>query len=131
MAGTSRKADETDVHIGARIKEKREHLSMSQEALAEKIGVTFQQVQKYEKGNNRIAASMLLRVGHALGVSIVYFFEGLPEYPSALGDQLAEALRPNDAKLLVQLFVGVTDPATRDSILALVRSIAAKDQREH
>jgi transcriptional regulator with XRE-family HTH domain len=74
-----RGANAVDHHIGSTVRERRLEIGMSQEALADLIGVTFQQVQKYEKGVNRIAASRLYEVSKALGVSISYFFEDLSE----------------------------------------------------
>lgn len=65
-----------DTHIGARIKERRRLTGMSQEKLGEVLGVSFQQVQKFENGKNRIAASQLFKVADALGVEIGVFFEG-------------------------------------------------------
>ncbi|MGM0559576.1 MAG: helix-turn-helix domain-containing protein [Pseudomonadota bacterium] len=67
----------TDVHIGRKIREKRVSLGMSQSALAEALGITFQQVQKYESGANRVGGSRLWDMSKALGVSVTYFFEGL------------------------------------------------------
>ncbi len=70
-------ADPVDVHVGGRIRELRHHLGLSQEALAKSLRVTFQQVQKYERGANRISASMMWRAAAALDVPIQAFFEGL------------------------------------------------------
>jgi transcriptional regulator with XRE-family HTH domain len=68
-----------DVHVGQRIRLRRRLLKVSQEALAESLGITYQQVQKYERATNRVSASKLLAVARALGVSIGYFFEGLDD----------------------------------------------------
>ncbi len=73
-----RGADAVDRHIGARVRARRLEIGMSQEKFADLLGVTFQQIQKYEKGVNRIAASRLYYMTEALDVSISYFFEGLP-----------------------------------------------------
>jgi transcriptional regulator with XRE-family HTH domain len=72
-----RAANEVDEHLGGRVRERRLALDMSQEQLADLLGVTFQQIQKYEKGLNRIAASRLWEMTSALDVDITYFFEGL------------------------------------------------------
>ncbi len=72
-----RKASPVDQHIGRRLRRRRLDLGLSQAALSEMIGVTFQQVQKYEAADNRIAASTLYRLAEALEVSPEYFFEGL------------------------------------------------------
>jgi DNA-binding XRE family transcriptional regulator len=74
-----RAANAVDRHIGARLRERRLEIGMSQEKLAELLGVTFQQIQKYENGVNRIAASRLYDMTKALEVSVAYFFEGLAE----------------------------------------------------
>lgn len=68
-----------DVYVGHRLKTRRSELGISQTALGEKIGVTFQQVQKYERGANRISASMLYDIATALSVQIAYFFEDIPD----------------------------------------------------
>lgn len=68
-----------DEHIGGKVRERRLKMGMSQEQLAELIGVTFQQIQKYEKGVNRVAASRLYAMTGALDVEITYFFDGLPK----------------------------------------------------
>ena len=74
-----RAANAVDRHIGVRTRERRLEIGMSQEALADLLGVTFQQVQKYEKGVNRVAASRLYELAKALDVSVGYFFEELSE----------------------------------------------------
>ncbi len=67
-----------DVHVGSRIRMRRQLINMSQEKLGELLGITFQQVQKYEKGANRISASRLFYSAKTLGVPVQFFFEGLP-----------------------------------------------------
>lgn len=69
--------DPIDIHIGQRMRLARKNLKMSQDKLAESLGVTFQQVQKYERGANRVSGSMLWRASHALGEPVSYFYEGL------------------------------------------------------
>lgn len=74
-----RKPSKTDKHVGARLRVRREHLKMSQGDLGQKLGgITFQQVQKYEKGDNRMSVSRLHEAAHALQVPVTWFFEGLP-----------------------------------------------------
>ncbi len=120
-----------DVHVGSRIRVRRQLINMSQERLGELLGITFQQVQKYEKGTNRISASRLFYTAKTLGVSIQFFFEGLPgqdgdigmsespqvdDFTSALmspeGVQLAKVFREADShkkKLIVNLARQVVD----------------------
>lgn len=76
-APDQRKADKVDLHVGKRTRKRRLEIGMSQERLAEILGITFQQVQKYEKGVNRIAASRLWYLANALDVPVGYFFKGL------------------------------------------------------
>src|SRR3984893_6215572 len=73
----------TDKHVGSRVRMRRMMLSMSQEKLGDTLGLTFQQVQKYEKGTNRIGASRLQHISHILQVSVSFFFDGAPTLPAA------------------------------------------------
>lgn len=68
---------DADVHVGTRIKARRLALGLSQEKLADQIGITFQQVQKYERGVNRVSASRLVQIGGVLGCRMEYFFQGI------------------------------------------------------
>jgi transcriptional regulator with XRE-family HTH domain len=115
-----------DVHVGSRIRMRRQLINMSQERLGELLGITFQQVQKYEKGANRISASRMFFTAKTLGVPVQFFFEGLPggegdsvlregiatdEFTSALmtteGVQLAKAFRDADNMVKRKLIVGL------------------------
>ncbi len=80
----------TDKHVGSRVRMRRLMLNISQEKLGDALGITFQQIQKYEKGTNRISASRLQQIANVLQVSIPFFFEGLPSYS-------ANAKAPADA----------------------------------
>src|SRR5215510_13866557 len=71
----------TDQHIGSRVRMRRKMLAMSQEQLAQALGITYQQVQKNEKGTNRIGASRLQQISHILQVPVAFFFEGAPTAP--------------------------------------------------
>lgn len=77
MAG-ARSPNPIDIHVGKRVKERRVAMKLSQEKLGEALGVTFQQVQKYEKGTNRISASRMQAISKTLGAPIGYFYEGAP-----------------------------------------------------
>src|ERR1700752_5241949 len=81
----SRRPNPIDVHVGSRVRFRRMLLGMSQEKLGEKLGLTFQQIQKYEKGINRIGASRLLDLAQVLGVPVQFFYE---EAPSGESSQL-------------------------------------------
>src|SRR2546423_1112368 len=74
------KASATDAHVGSRVRMRRLMLSMTQEKLGQALGLTFQQVQKYEKGTNRIGASRLQHIAQILQIPVPFFFEGLPEH---------------------------------------------------
>ncbi len=128
MAGAPTVGDPVDVHVGARMRLRRRVLGMKQEELADRIGVTFQQVQKYERGLNRVSASRLYRTAHVLSVSVAYFFDGLPE-PNATGDTAAEKeliafLGTPDGFELATNFPKIETPGLRRSVLDLVREMS-------
>ena len=125
--------DVIDQHISNRIKTRRIMVGISQEKLADKLGITFQQVQKYEKGINRISASRLNRVAAILGVPIGHFFEdsiepkidqadekGLP-----VADRITEFLATKQGVQLVRSFLEVKDSGVRQQLVLLVSAIAA------
>src|SRR5262249_15982445 len=111
-------------------------LGMSQEALGDKLGLTFQQVQKYEKGVNRIGASRLFQLAKVLGVPVQYFFMGMPPTSESATPMLEEPagesrimqfLRPNDGMELTKAFLRIADTRSRRAILELVRSLGEHD----
>jgi transcriptional regulator with XRE-family HTH domain len=122
----------TDKHVGARLRMRRLMLDMSQSEVADALGLTFQQVQKYEKGTNRISASRLQHLCAILRVGVPFFFEGGPtsrdssefgasvESPSCVDDFLATS----DGLALVTAYMRVGDPKVRRAIVALVEQIA-------
>jgi transcriptional regulator with XRE-family HTH domain len=124
--------DPVDVHVGARVRMRRKILGMSQEGLGEKLGLTFQQVQKYERGFNRVSSSKLYLAARALGAPISYFFEGLPdptgddpELASQGAEQAISAfLLTTEGLELAKLFPVIEDRAVRARLLDLVRSLA-------
>src|SRR3954464_10767035 len=84
-----------DKHVGSRVRMRRMMLSMSQEKLGDALGLTFQQVQKYEKGTNRIGASRLQQISNILQVPVSFFFEGAPNMPGHTGSGgMSEAPSP-------------------------------------
>ncbi len=112
--------------------------SMSQEKLAEQLGLTFQQVQKYEKGTNRIGASRLYELSNLLGVSVQYFYEGLgqgngapaaaPGFAEATGESfIVDFLNTRDGVELNKAFLKISDPKVRRSIVELVKAVANED----
>jgi transcriptional regulator with XRE-family HTH domain len=105
-------------------------LGMSQEKLGEGLGITFQQVQKYEKGANRVGASRLQHIAEVLNVPIPFFFEGGPgamsANPELLGDAASEFLGSRECVALATAFSAIEDKRVRQSILGLVQSLAAE-----
>jgi transcriptional regulator with XRE-family HTH domain len=131
----SRRANPIDIHVGSRVRFRRMLLGMSQEKLGEKLGLTFQQVQKYEKGINRIGASRLYDLAQVLGVSVQFFYEEAPvpedrsvtqEGASDGPDEhsIVEFLRSRDGLELNRAFVRIPDVKARRAIVDLVRSLA-------
>lgn len=128
----------TDKHVGARVRMRRMMMGMSQEKLGDALGLTFQQVQKYEKGANRIGASRLQQIAHILQVPVSFFFEGAPNVPGQQADGFAEAPSPSyvsdflatsDGLALTRAFMGIKDAKLRRRIVDLVEQIAASDER--
>jgi transcriptional regulator with XRE-family HTH domain len=126
----SRRPNPIDAHVGGRVRLRRMLLGMSQERLGEQLGLTFQQVQKYEKGVNRIGASRLFDLAHILGVPVQFFYDEIPSAPMVgFSEQPAESfvidfLSSRDGLELNKAFVKVTDPRVRRAIIELVRSLA-------
>jgi transcriptional regulator with XRE-family HTH domain len=115
--------DPLDVMVGAKIRIFRTHRGMSQSDLAGKIGVAFQQVQKYEKGINRVGASRLSRIAAVLGVSIGELFGSSAEKPADLKSPF-RLLAKRDALRVLTAFSRTTDPRVRRAIARLVETVA-------
>jgi transcriptional regulator with XRE-family HTH domain len=122
----------TDKHVGVRLRMRRLMLDMSQEEIAKGLGLTFQQVQKYEKGTNRISASRLQHLCKILSVQVPFFFEGLPEMPEVDGESAAlnGVLATADGLALVTAYTRIRDPKVRRAIVALVEQITAEPDSE-
>jgi transcriptional regulator with XRE-family HTH domain len=121
-----------DRHVGSRVRMRRMMLTMSQEKLGDALGLTFQQVQKYEKGTNRIGASRLQQISHILQVPVSFFFEGAPTLPGA-GEATREAPSPayisdflatSEGLSLTKAFMRIREPKLRRRIVDLVEAIA-------
>lgn len=123
MSGKEMTAGEVDEYVGRRIRQRREAIGMSQARLGRHLGLTFSQVQKYEKGSNRIGAGRLYLLAHHLGVSVHYFFEGLDEGTAYRG-QIGTNNLTGELSVLDDAFQSISDPGTRQSLIALVRSLA-------
>jgi transcriptional regulator with XRE-family HTH domain len=130
-----RKADTphpVDIHVGSRVRLRRTELGISQEKLAAELGLTFQQVQKYERAANRISASRLFQIGKVLDVKVPFFYEGYEAAGAASGfaEPPAEAfqsdlLQRRDTIELFKAFYAIDDAALRRRLLDLARTLAA------
>jgi len=126
-----------DAHVGARVRLRRMLIGMSQERLGELLGVTFQQVQKYEKGTNRIGASRLYEMSRILEVAVQFFFDEMPEdggrpasRPAGFSEGEAEPYnaeiwQSQDVIDLAKAYSGIKAPRSRRAVLEVARSLAA------
>jgi transcriptional regulator with XRE-family HTH domain len=129
---TKKSPNPTDKHVGSRVRMRRMMMNMSQEKLGNALGLTFQQVQKYEKGTNRIGASRLQQIGEILQVPVSFFFEGAPHpaghVPGGMSDVASPAyvsdfLATSDGLALTKAFVQIKDGKLRRRIVDLVEAI--------
>ena len=129
-----KKPNPIDTHVGGRVRLRRMLIGMSQEKLGDRMSLTFQQIQKYEKGVNRIGASRLFQLAQVLEVPVQFFFEGAPTddqaVGSASGDTDAEAfifefLNSREGLELNRAFVKISDAKVRRSVVELVRTLGA------
>ena len=115
-----------DLHIGQRVRHRRWLLGMTQQQLAQAVGIRFQQIQKYETGMNRISASRLWDIADALGVSISFFFEGLGSEMPVVDEQMGDILADKEALMLVRSYYAIPEAQRRRLFdLAKVLSDAA------
>jgi transcriptional regulator with XRE-family HTH domain len=127
-----------DKHVGSRVRMRRMMLGMSQEKLGDALGLTFQQVQKYEKGTNRIGASRLQQISHILQVPVAFFFEGAPHLagmtPATEFDEapspayVADFLATSDGLSLTKAFMRIPDAKLRRRIVELVEQIVGEEE---
>jgi transcriptional regulator with XRE-family HTH domain len=131
-----KKPNPTDTHVGSRIRLRRNMLGMSQERLGESLGITFQQIQKYEKGTNRVGASRLQAIANILGVPVAFFFEDLPGHEGTGNRGFAEDPAATlaldfctsaEGLQLNRAFVRIGDLKVRRRIIDLVKSLASDD----
>ena len=125
--------DPIDKHVGSRVRMRRLMLRMSQTALGDQLGLTFHQIQKYEKATNRISASRLPEMGHALHVSVSFSFDGAPQIAGRAGEDAAKAPEPacvsdflatSDGLALVEAFTQMGNAKLRRALVHLVEEIA-------
>jgi transcriptional regulator with XRE-family HTH domain len=125
-----------DKYVGSRLRMRRLLVGMSQEKLGEALGITFQQVQKYEKGTNRISASRLQHASKVLAVPVEYFYEGGPQLDTEqAGFAEAEApgyvsdfLMTNEGVQLVKAFLRIKDAAVRRRLVSLIGALGEKTE---
>ena len=132
---SARRPNPIDVHVGSRVRLRRMILGMSQEKLADQLGLTFQQVQKYEKGVNRVGASRLFELANVLNVPVQFFYDEL-QSPKPLGEAgagfaeessesfIVDFLNSREGLELNRAFVKINDPKVRRSVVDLVRALA-------
>jgi transcriptional regulator with XRE-family HTH domain len=136
LESPGRKPNPMDIHVGSRVRLRRMVIGMSQEKLGEKMGLTFQQIQKYEKGTNRIGASRLHQLSQIMDVPVGFFFEDAPSHvsrhvmaPAGFAESKTEAflldfLNSRDGLELNRAFVKITDPKVRKRVVELVRALS-------
>nr|WP_310000434.1 helix-turn-helix transcriptional regulator [Caulobacter segnis] len=132
LSGAERHPNPVDLHVGARIRMRRKILGVSQERLAEDLGLTFQQIQKYERGANRVSASKLYEIARSLQASVGYFFEGLEATADGVSDAgepfVHDFLMTSEGLELATQFPRITRSKVRRRILELVRSMADEEE---
>ena len=124
------KPNPVDIHVGRRVRHRRTLLGLSQEKLGEAVGLTFQQIQKYERGTNRISASRLYAISNVLDVSVPFFFEEMP--PEISGepvpaDDIKEGFDPlakRETLELVRAYYRIKDPNVRKRLYDLFKSLS-------
>jgi len=122
-----RSANSVDSHVGSRVRLRRLELGLSQEKLADQLGITFQQVQKYERGTNRIGASRLHQIAIVLQAPITYFFEGASDAPLAEAgkeSRLSQALGDPATVRLVRAFANISDAQLKQKAVGIIEAIA-------
>ncbi len=132
MATEKRKPNPIDIHVGSRVRLRRTMIGMSQEKLGDALGITFQQIQKYEKGANRVGASRLQEISRVLNTPISFFFEDAPGSPgSGEGFQettstnyVVDFLSSSDGLQLNKAFVKIEDPKVRRKLVELAKALA-------
>jgi transcriptional regulator with XRE-family HTH domain len=126
----NKKANPIDAQVGSRVRIRRMLIGMSQEKLGDLLGLTFQQVQKYEKGVNRIGAGRLFEIARILGVPIDFFYDGVAAPTEGLVDAtppVMEFMSSGEGLQLSLAFMKIKDPKVRKRVLDLVKSLAEEE----
>lgn len=132
---SKKKPNPIDIHVGSRLRMRRNMLGISQEKLGDRLGITFQQIQKYEKGTNRVGASRLQAISSILGVPVSFFFEDAPGVdgtaPKGLAEDgggsayVADFMSSTEGLQLNRAFARISDPKIRRRIVDLVKALGA------
>jgi transcriptional regulator with XRE-family HTH domain len=140
MNEVKKKPDPIDIHVGSRVRLRRTMMGMSQEKLGDSLGITFQQIQKYEKGTNRMGASRLQNIAVVLNTPVAFFFEDAPQsVDETAGEGMNESKSPNyivdflsssEGLQLNRAFVKIENNIIRRRIIDLVKSLAPADEEE-
>lgn len=132
-----RSASPIDLHVGTRIRIRRQLMNMTQEKLGENLGVTFQQVQKYERGTNRVGASRLWNISRVLDVPVSFFYDGLEdnhEYEQVAENKqmpvVYDFINSSDGVAFAKAVSKIKNKAVRRQLLELARSLADSDDDE-
>ena len=111
-----------DIYVGKRIRDRRKYLRLTQRSLGEELGVTFQQIQKYEQGKNRVSSSSLYKLARLLDVAIGYFFEDIGGKPCGCANgKKFDAYQRQETRDIVSAHQRIADPADRDKLMQLIR----------
>ncbi len=135
MSDTEKKPNPIDIHVGSRVRLRRTMLGMSQEKLGNALDITFQQIQKYEKGANRIGASRLQNIANVLNVPVAFFFEDAPsgtQTATGMSEEnsttyVVDFLSSSEGLQLNRAFVKIQDAKVRRKIVDLVKTLADDD----
>lgn len=140
MVENRKQPNPIDVHVGGRLRLRRNMAGLSQEKLGKQLGITFQQIQKYEKGTNRMGASRLQEIAEILKTPISYFFEDVPNSGAAQGeatgsgfsepsssDYVVDFLSSSEGLQLNRAFIKIEDAKVRRKVIDLVKALAKSD----
>ncbi|WP_337268018.1 helix-turn-helix domain-containing protein [Oryzifoliimicrobium ureilyticus] len=140
MIENKKRPNPIDIHVGSRIRLRRTMLGMSQEKLGESLGITFQQIQKYEKGTNRVGASRLQNISSILSVPVSFFFENAPGETSEMmnaqtdgpsgSNHVVDFLSSSEGLQLNRAFLKINDPKVRRRIVELVKALGTEAETD-
>ncbi len=135
----AKRVDAVDAHVGKRVRERRTVLGFSQQQLGEALGISFQQIQKYERGTNRISASRLYRLTKVLDVPVSFFFDGMPEGASLDSSERSKAAAEDSEHVLyikretlglVRAYYKISDPEVRQQIRRLCAALKGQGAQD-